>query len=222
MSNKQKIQIFLQGILVFLIAFTSIAKADDAPDWYIGRVPGGLHAPSIITQPYQLGMLFGNGNMIWYEQGENGISDSITDGGVVVNELSYKNQGMGYRYYTDINLWFLNFNWFTTYNKYRFNLEGSARVDDGSNPNYGTSITSSLNNTTTVGCFGIGSSWNWSILQLGIDWGGYCKSNSISNQASNSANDSAINADLNAFGSDVVSKINEWDKLLIVYIGIVF
>jgi len=210
------------GLLVAsVIMITGTLNAEESPSIYIGRATG-LHAPSIITTPYQLGFFFGEGNMLWYEQGENGITDPLVDGGVTINSMSYKNQGLGYRSYTDHSLWFLNLNLFGTYNKYTFEMDGSARVDDSSNTDYGKSIQSSLVNTTTVGCLGFGSSWKYSFLQLGVDWYGYCQSNSIKNESTNSVNNESINTDLNDFGSGVVSEINEWNKLIIVYFGIVF
>lgn len=209
-------------LILFTFLFASTAHAGEY-DFYMGKNLFGLHVPTLITAPYVPGGdnakigLFGDASLWTLEYGEF-KNDGVQDGDVTVTDMSFTNKGITYRSFTDISLWFLNFNWFLSANRYEYNLAGDVRIADGSNSRYDEVISSSISGTVDVGCLGFGSSWTAYHVNLGIDWYGYCSSTS-STKTSTGLVES--DSDLKDMGETINNFIGT-DKYLIISLGLVF
>ena len=210
-----------------LLMMGSVAFADSAANRkdriaYIGITPIGIHIPTILTQPAQIGFFLGDSLLVGMESGEKTYTntDSSTNS---ESSFTYKNEGIFTRYFAGNS-----FNFLFAYNKRTFT--GDATVSESSF-NYSSYTYDTVTATATVVAeasvltFGIGNQWNLGGFVIGADWlvGSSLSSstNSYTVETNTGIDTTDLEEDLDQIGKDL-NDISALPGILILTLGFSF
>ncbi|MDX2469615.1 MAG: hypothetical protein QNL04_03445 [SAR324 cluster bacterium] len=137
---------------------------------YIGISPIGIHIPTLLTNPAQVGFFLGDSLMIGVEKGEAAYESTDSDTNSTVT-ATYKNQGAWVRYFAGNS-----FNFLFAYNTRVFQVDASVTetttysYSDGSSESVTATAEGSVTAEANVLTAGIGNQWNLGGFVLGVDW----------------------------------------------------
>ena len=220
--------LILSIVSLFLVnglAFGADSRANRAERiGYIGMTPIGIHIPTILTQPVQVGVFLGDSLMVGLETGEAKFEDTDSDTNAT-SSVTYTNQGAWTRYFAGNS-----FNFLFAYNKRTFS--GSATVTETQTTTVnGTSVSAtaradaSVEAVANVLTFGVGNQWNLGGFVLGVDWlvgsSLSSSSNSYTVGTNTGVDTTTIETDLDKLGKDL-NDISAFPGLMILTLGFSF
>ena len=220
--------LILSVVSLFLVnglAFGADSRANRAERvGYIGISPVGIHIPTLLTNPVQVGFFLGDSLMVGLESGEAKFEDTDSTTGAT-SSVTYTNQGAWTRYFAGNS-----FNFLFAYNKRTFSGDATVSETKSTTVN-GTTVSATATAAAAVEAeanvltFGIGNQWNLGGFVLGVDWlvGSSLSSSSNSYAVStNTGVDTAtIESDLDKLGKDL-NDISALPGLLILTLGFSF
>lgn len=213
--------------MVSLFLISSSAFADSAANrkekmLYIGITPIGIHIPTLLTSPAQVGFFLGDSLMIGVESGENTFTDTDTATNSS-SSITYKNEGIWTRYFAGNS-----FNFLFAYNKRTFTADATITesIYNSTTSSYATAqVDASVVAEANVLTFGIGNQWNLGGFVLGADWLVGSSLSSATNSYAISTNtgiDTAVaEADLDQIGKDL-NDLSALPGILILTLGFSF